>query len=158
MLTTKQTAFLEESNRIEGEEWFELPTEAMEFALDLVRRSIRPGDIEKLHELHRKPFTNFHGGREPIHFGRWRNIHVRVGRWTAPHPVEVGGLIAGYCADWKNMNAWEAHVRFEKIHPFEDLNGRVGRLLWLIKALEEGYDYSLSFLQTFYYQTLKRGV
>jgi len=33
------------------------------------------------------------------------------------------------------MNSWEAHNKFEAIHPFQDLNGKVGRLIWLSKAI-----------------------
>lgn len=154
-MTYDQAAFLEESNRIEGEEWDELPADALRFALAHVRKNMGPFAIQKLHELHRKPFTNYHGGKGPIQFGVWRNFDVRVGSWIAPKAGQINKLMASYCADWPEMSAWEAHVRFEKIHPFEDLNGRVGRLLWLIKALEEGYDYRIKFLQAFYYQTLK---
>ena len=149
------SAFLVQSNKIEGEEWFELPDEAMEFALAHVGKNVHPLDILRLHELHRKPFTNFHGGKEPITFGAWRKHDVRVGNWLAPNHGKVNGLMAEYCSDWPKMNAWEAHCRFESIHPFEDLNGRVGRLLWLIKAVENGYDGRISFLRMFYYQTLK---
>jgi Fic family protein len=56
--------------------------------------------------------------------------------------------------DWDKMDSYEAHVRFEKIHPFQDGNGRIGRAIWLKKALNEGYDYRISFLHKFYYQTL----
>lgn len=154
-MTYDQSAFLEESNRIEGEEWDELPEGALLRAIWHIGRKIEPKDIKIIHELHRYPFTSYHGGREPIKFGVWRTFDVRVGSWIAPPAIKVNPLMAIYCADWPKMNAWEAHVRFEKIHPFEDLNGRVGRLLWLIKALEEGYDYRIKFLQAFYYQTLK---
>ena len=32
------------------------------------------------------------------------------------------------------------HVRFEQIHPFEDYNGRVGRLIMMKKCLRHGVD------------------
>ncbi|GAG39592.1 unnamed protein product, partial [marine sediment metagenome] len=35
--------------------------------------------------------------------------------------------------------AIEFHARFEKIHPFEDGNGRVGRMLLNAMLLEKGY-------------------
>lgn len=33
---------------------------------------------------------------------------------------------------------FEAHIEFEKIHPFSDGNGRVGRLLMIYSCLEQG--------------------
>lgn len=147
--------FLVESNAIEGEEWDEIQMEAGEFALSLVNKRVSVKDILKIHELHRKPFTNFHGGESPIKFGEFRKCNVRVGNYVAPGWRKVPRLMEEYCKDWDKMDSWEAHCRFESIHPFPDLNGRVGRLLYLSKAIEnEGYLFSIPFLQKFYYSTL----
>lgn len=87
--------------------------------------------------------------------GRYRACRVRVGQYIPPEPYMVPGLMTNYFKILPSLNSWEAHNEFEKIHPFQDLNGRVGRLIWLNRALQEGYDFSIPFLQMYYYQTLK---
>jgi hypothetical protein len=47
-------------------------------------------------------------------------------------------------------NSYQAHIMYEKLHPFTDGNGRSGRALWL--WIEK--DMTLGFLHRFYYQTL----
>lgn len=89
--------------------------------------------------------------------GKWREINVQVGNWFAPAWNEVPDLMNSFMSRFGKMNSWQAHNEFEKIHPFQDWNGRVGRLLWLSKAVKEGYDFSVPFLQKFYYQTLQYG-
>ena len=86
--------------------------------------------------------------------GKYRTCNVRVGSYVAPKWEKVEFMMHSYMDKFEKMNSWEAHNEFEKIHPFQDLNGRVGRLIWLSKALNEGYYFKLPFLQAYYYQTL----
>jgi len=86
--------------------------------------------------------------------GKWRTCDVSVGGYDAPHCSEVPGLMKVYIDGFTGLDPWEAHNAFQEIHPFQDFNGRVGRLLWLYKALQEGYNYEISFLKKYYYQTL----
>ena len=151
MITDKNLEkFMRESNAIEGE-----------FDTDDKGR-LNPGDIEaarfainadfsksenilKLHSILGK-----HLNKEWV--GCWRKVLVRIGNYIPPNPVLIRQLMVQFCENWDSMNAWEAHNKFEWVHPFEDLNGRVGRLLWLNK--EESYNFSISFLHSYYYQTL----
>ena len=86
--------------------------------------------------------------------GRWRTCDVRIGKHIPPPWQEVPHIMEAYITNLPRMNAWEAHNAFEFIHPFQDLNGRTGRLIWLSKAVHEGYDFEIPFLQAYYYQTL----
>ena len=56
-----------------------------------------------------------------------------------------------------DIEPYETHLRYEKLHPFTDGNGRTGRLIWLWQMLGiEGTfpPYLHTFLRTFYFQTL----
>jgi Fic family protein len=96
-----------------------------------------------------------------------------VGDWKK-QPNEVGGtetsLPQNVETDMTNLNSWynslpeitfesiiEYHYRFEKIHPFQDGNGRVGRLILFRECLKNGI---VPFIinddhKQFYYRGLK---
>ena len=69
--------------------------------------------------------------------GRYRKVQVFIGRSIPPKPQDVpdkmAGLLRWYSSNKKSLHplvlASHFHAEFEKIHPFVDGNGRVGRLL-----------------------------
>jgi len=71
------------------------------------------------------------------------NIVVNNKATTPPGSVkkEIGDLIQAYSKVKKNQfaKALEFHQKFERIHPFEDGNGRTGRMILLWMLLESGY-------------------
>ena len=77
-----------------------------------------------------------------------------VAVYLSPPPTQINSLI-NQLIDYINLNiekfplvcALVSHLVFEKIHPFVDGNGRVGRLLIfsILKARGYGEDYLISF-------------
>jgi Fic family protein len=80
--------------------------------------------------------------------GRYRTIHVRVGKHAPPHPEDVSPLMHELLDWWRNesiqlspiLSSSILHFRFEEIHPFADGNGRTGRALALWELYRRGFD------------------
>ena len=69
--------------------------------------------------------------------GKFRDYLVRVGDYRAPDWQDINNLVKEFFI-WYNKNkkvmhpvefVARAHYKFEKIHPFGDGNGRIGRLI-----------------------------
>jgi len=140
--------FMFESNHIEGEDRVNPgDIEAVEYAL--ATDDLCLGCILQIHQILgaylNKPWV-----------GKLRTCAVYVGAYTPPAAIAVPWAMENYCKLLHGMNSWDAHNMFQKIHPFQDLNGRVGRLIWLTKAVNEGYKFKIPFLQAYYYQTLSQ--
>ena len=78
--------------------------------------------------------------------GKFRDYLVRVGPHLAPDWQDVENLMNvffEFVNNSKKMNpvelAGRAHYKFEKIHPFGDGNGRIGRLLMNFILWHNGY-------------------
>lgn len=65
--------------------------------------------------------------------GRFRNCNVYIGGKIAPNPHLASAMLDNWLLDHANAKTEEeikkAHIEFEHIHPFEDGNGRVGRII-----------------------------
>ena len=84
-------------------------------------------------EWHKEAFSE----TKPDIAGKLRDYLVKVGNYIAPDWQEVNKLMKELI-EWYNKSkkkldpvelAARAHYKFEKIHPFGDGNGRVGRLI-----------------------------
>lgn len=94
--------------------------------------------------------------------GEYKRLDNVVGEMETCPAKEVHGEMVKLLAWWKAAdktleNLLDLHVRFEQIHPFQDGNGRVGRLILLKECLKYGitpFVIAENFKQ-FYYLGLK---
>lgn len=86
-------------------------------------------------------------------------VNVIVGGYVAPSHTMVELLMGNWVLDYASLTPWEAHVRFEKIHPFVDGNGRTGRMLMWWHELSLGQEPTLikASERQAYYAKLKEG-
>lgn len=83
--------------------------------------------------------------------GRWRNINVLVGQLTPPEPAQIVHLVYQFINNLnfkisvsKTHNEFVetliyTHYEFVKIHPFNNGNGRTGRILLNLVAMKLGF-------------------
>lgn len=101
-------------------------------------------DKELILFLHKMLISNI---REDI-AGRFRKKgeYVRVGVYIAPAPEHVEAMIDSALLDFSSKHTQHLlekiaafHLEFEHIHPFNDGNGRIGRVLINYQLLQHGF-------------------
>jgi Fic family protein len=144
-LTLKDvTMILQENKVVKGKDLREIyETQNTRQAMELVfsnKLKIKEEDIIKLHKVLVKNTGIATGYKKLPNFLIGRNVKT-----TLPEKVEekMKELIEWYSNNEDRHPLQRAaifHGKFEKIHPFDDGNGRVGRLLVNIILLNKGYS------------------
>lgn len=165
-LSEDQTRYLYETRTILGDALVDDVVETTNHfrAFDLVLASTGEGvSVNEIQELHRilKSGTR-DAEREWFAVGDWKRVPNSVGgiETTAPEEVEAEmvALVSDYSRALSFEDICDFHVRFESIHPFQDGNGRVGRLIMFQQCLENNI---MPFVvpdgqKAFYYRGLQR--
>ncbi|HLC74833.1 MAG TPA: Fic family protein [Candidatus Nanoarchaeia archaeon] len=99
-------------------------------------------NIKSIKHIHHTLFWDLH----PVIAGKFKKVNNIVGNSTTSWkevPQEMKKLLKWFHNNKKTMYpaqlALEFHWRFEAIHPFQDGNGRVGRILLNSFLVQQGY-------------------
>lgn len=169
-LTHDQTRYIFETNTIGVSEQAVRVDDIVETinhfrCIDLIisRADERLGEglIKELHRLLK--FGTQDSRRDWFAVGEYKHLPNEVGgiETTSPEQVhtEMADLLKGYNAiKHKSLDdLLDFHTRFERIHPFQDGNGRVGRLILFKECLANGIVPFIitEELKMFYYRGLQ---
>jgi Fic family protein len=170
-LTEEQTRYIFETRTIGFKDQEAVPVDdiiemsnhfvAFDYLLDTIDMSLSNSLIKTFHRILKTGTSD--ATKEWFKVGEWKKLPNEVGGAATTLPQDVD-------TEMNKLNTWyhslpeiafenivEYHYRFEKIHPFQDGNGRVGRLIMFRECLRNNIipfiiddDY-----KQFYYRGLK---
>lgn len=151
-LTEEQTRYIFETRTIGFKEEEALPVDdiietsnhfvAFDFLLDSIDEPLSNEVIKTFHRILKSGTAD--ATKPWFNVGDWKKLANEVGGMATTQPQEVDSEMKKL-NDWYNglsaidfENVVEYHYHFEKIHPFQDGNGRVGRLIMFRECLRNG--------------------
>lgn len=117
--------------------------------------------IKKLHHILKTSTSN--SRKDWFAVGEYKRLPNEVGGMQTSLPEEVADRMKALLSDYNAVpkktldDILDFHVRFERIHPFQDGNGRVGRLIMFKECLKYNIVPFIieENLKLFYYRGLK---
>ena len=144
-LTHDQTRYIYETRTIDGtvpvNDVFEAANHfrCFDYILDTVNEPITEEYIKQLHRMLKNGVMEDDTDYAVI--GDYKKYPNEVGEIETALPEDVSGLVQNLLRKYESKpsldlyDVAEFHATFEKIHPFYDGNGRIGRLLMLKQCL-----------------------
>ena len=133
----------------------------IDLVIDQANYALSEAFIKQLHFMLKSGTSD---SRKPwFAVGEYKRLDNEVGGMATAHPDEVGREIKGLLLDYNRTkeksleDIIDFHCRFERIHPSQDGNGRVGRLIMFKECLRNRIVPFIieDDIKEFYYRGLK---
>lgn len=112
---------------------------AVRYVVDNITAPLTQAFIKKLHHI--LTYGTYADRKENLRPGEFRLSKTKFGVHRKDIASSLSVLLKEYEKGTVDIERiLDFHVRFEKIHPFEDYNGRVGRLIMMKECLRHGVD------------------
>lgn len=133
----------------------------IDLAIDAARTKLSESFIKQLHFTLKSGTTDCQ--KTWFKVGDYKMLENEVGGSDTTKPAEVASAIKGLLFEYNSKpkitfdDILDFHVRFESIHPFQDGNGRVGRLIMFKECLKHNIVPFIitEELKMFYYRGIK---
>ena len=150
-LTHEQTGYIFETNTIGVENGSLNVDDVIETAnhfrcvsliIDNAESELTEEFIKKLHLTLKNGTSD--SRKDWFETGDYKKLPNEVGGRNTALPEETADMMKALLKEYNSKtektfeDILDFHVKFEKIHPFQDGNGRVGRLIMFKECLEEG--------------------
>ena len=130
--------------------------------IDTATARISQSYIRKLHTM--LSYGTMAERKLLFHPGEYRRDTCTLGKTKTTPPKNIGSQMSALISEYESLDKVELsqildfHVRFEEIFPFEDGNGRVGRLIMFKECLACGFVPFIitDELKYFYYRGLQQ--
>lgn len=169
-LTHEQTRFIYETNTIgvEGEslrvdDIIETTNHfrCIDLLIDRAEEKLTENFVKELHAVLKQGTTDSH--KDWFAVGEYKRLPNEVGGCETTSPVNVSREMKALLKEYNSIkqktfeDIIDLHQRFEAIHPFQDGNGRVGRLMMFKECLACGFVPFIitDELKMFYYRGLR---
>lgn len=169
-LTHDQTRFIFETNTISIENEVVNVDDIIEttnhfrcidMIIDHVKTELNEKFIKKLHFILKSGTSD--SKKDWFAVGDYKKFPNEVGNMKTPLPEEVDHLMKDLLKEYNSKkektfeDILDFHVQFERIHPFQDGNGRIGRLIMFKECLKYNIVPFIieDNLKMFYYRGLK---
>lgn len=169
-LTHDQTRFIFETNTIGIENEVVNVDDIIEttnhfrcidMIIDHVKTELNEKFIKELHFILKSGTSD--SKKDWFAVGDYKKIPNEVGNMKTPLPEEVDNLMKDLLKEYNSKkektfeDILDFHVQFERIHPFQDGNGRIGRLIMFKECLKYNIVPFIieDNLKMFYYRGLK---
>ncbi len=114
----------------------------IDYIIDHANEPVTESMIKQIHQLLKAGTSD--AAKKWFAVGEYKQLPNEVGGTETVEPKKVGKAIRDLLKDYKSKNSIQLtdildfHQRFESIHPFQDGNGRVGRLIMFKECLNHG--------------------